>query len=421
MTQYIPRLIDGKLDFYLDTFGAVLLRGPKWCGKTTTAEKFVKSVIKLQDPKKYKDYLAAAEADLSLILDGENPRLIDEWQVFPQIWDAVRTEVDEKKESGLYILTGSRVPAGGSYGHSGAGRFGVLFMRTMSLFESGDSNGSVSLKNLFSGNEEINGKTSDLSLEKAAYCLCRGGWPDNIGLDYDRCAIKIGSYLGLIYESDDMTLKKYAKDVEIAKKIVRSYSRNVSSIAETKTVYDDTVLEAVDISRSKFDDYVNALKNAFIIDEIPAWNPSVRSKTAIRSNPKRDLIDPSIAAYYLGITPDNFVEDFRTFGLLFESMCLRDLKIYASGIGGNVHHYRDRHGLEADAVVLLDNGKYGLVEVKLGEKGVEAGAKNLCTLENLIAEAGLRKPSFKMVLTGGELAYARQDGVQVVPIGCLRD
>lgn len=418
---YLRRQIDDQLQLYLDTFGAVLLRGPKWCGKTTTAEKHAKSVIKMQDSRKSEDYLLAAQTDISLILDGENPRLIDEWQAYPKIWDAVRTEIDEKQRTGLYILTGSRVPAEGSYMHSGAGRIGVLFMRTMSLFESGDSNGTVSLSGLFSGKETVDGKTSSLSVRDIAYCLCRGGWPENIGLEYSKCALKLESYLELIYESDDMSLSKYAKDVDTAKKIVRSYSRNISSLADTKTIYEDTVGHDVTISESKFNDYMNALKNVFIIDEIPAWNPSVRSRTAMRAAPKRELIDPSIAALYMGITPDNITEEFRTFGLLFESLCLRDLKVYASGIGGEVFYYRDRYGLEADAVIVLRDGRYCLAEVKLGSANVKQGAENLSKLEDLIIEAGLRKPEFRMVVTGGELAYTMSDGTYVVPVGCLRD
>lgn len=412
--------MDAQLEFYLETFGAVLLRGPKWCGKTTTAKKHANSFIEMQDPEKSADYLLAAETDLSLIMEGDSPRLIDEWQVYPRIWDAVRMDVDRKRRTGLYILTGSRVPSEGSFMHSGAGRIGVLLMRTMSLFESGDSNGSVSLNGLFSGDENVEGK-SKLSTRDIAYCLCRGGWPENIGLEYRKCAVKLGSYLDLIYESDDLSLSKYAKDAETAKRIVRSYSRNVSTPADMKTVYGDALGGDSTLSESRFNDYVNALRNVFVIDDVPAWNPSIRSRTAIRSTPKRDLVDPSIAALYLGITPDNFVDDFRTFGLLFESMCLRDLKVYASGIGGKVHYYRDRHGLEADAVILLDDGRYGLVEVKLGAENVRSGAENLVKLEGLISEAGLRKPSFRMVLTSGELAYTMADGTHVVPIGCLRD
>ena len=417
MDGYIPRIIDDELEFYIDTFGAVLLRGPKWCGKTTTAMNSAVSYIKMQDTKKSREYIAAAETDVSLILDGEQPRLIDEWQVVPSIWDAVRNEVDERKINGQYILTGSRVPGEGSVLHSGSGRIGVLDMYPMSLYESGDSNGKISLKDLFDGKFKDNVK-SELSVKRIAECLCRGGWPANIGLDYRKCAVRIRSYLDLIYESDDISLKKYAKDPETAKSIIRSYSRNISTLASMTTLAND-VRNDIPISDDKLNDYVVALRGVFLINDVPAWNPNIRSKDAMRSTPKRELTDPSIAAYYLGITPDNFVEHFDAFGLLFESMCIRDLRIYSSPLAGNVLYYHDKYDLEADAVIKLDDGRYGLIEVKLGSKEIEEGAENLCKIEKLVIEHKMTAPSFKMVLTGTELAYRRADGVYVVPIGCL--
>jgi hypothetical protein len=418
---YKKRIIDDQLSFYLETFGAVLLRGPKWCGKTTTAERQAKSVIKMQDKKKSKDYILAAQTDVSIILDGDSPRLIDEWQVVPSIWDAVRTTVDEERKKGMYILTGSRIPAENSCQHSGAGRIGTLFMYTMSLFESEDSNGSISLKDLFNHNVKIDGAESQLTISKLADALCCGGWPDNLGNDYRKCALKLRSYLDLIYESDDLSLKKYAKRIDIAKNIVRSYSRNISTLADTKSIYQDVLRNNVSISESQIYDYINALENVYIIEDVPAWNPSLRSKTAIRSTPKREITDPSIAALYLGITPYNYVDDFYTFGFLFESLCIRDLRIYSSSLDGKVCYYRDRYGLEADAVVILDDGRYGIIEIKLGSAEIDRGAENLCKLEGIILEAGFKKPSFKMVLTGGNLAYTRRDGVIIVPIGCLKN
>ena len=418
MEGYIPRIIDEELDFYLSTFGAVLLRGPKWCGKTTSAENRSVSSIKMQDPEKSKDYRAAADADVSLILRGENPRLIDEWQTAPVIWDAVRSYVDSNKECGQFILTGSRVPPEGAVDHSGSGRIGVLDMYPMSLYETGDSNGKISLRGLFEGRFE-NGAKTDLTVQRIAECLCRGGWPANIGLDYRRCAIRIRSYLDLIYESDDMTLKKYAKDPSTAKEIIRAYSRNISSMATSKTLEADVLKNDVSISTDRLADYMAALRGVFLIKDVPAWNPVIRSKDAMRSGPKRELIDPSIAAYYLGITPESYVDDFNTFGLLFESMCIRDLRVYSSSLAGEVYYYHDKYGLEADAVIRLDDGRYGLIEVKLGNKDIDDGAKNLCTLEGLLNEHGMRVPSFKAVVTGTELAYRRPDGVFVVPIGCL--
>lgn len=414
----MSRIIDDELEFYLDTFGAVLLRGPKWCGKTTTASNIAASIIKMQDPKRSKDYIAAAEADVSLILEGEQPRLIDEWQVSPAIWDAVRSNVDDDKRNGQFILTGSRIPPENSIQHSGAGRIGVLDMYPMSLYESKDSSGKISLESLFNGDFQ-SGVKSDLSVRKIAECLCRGGWPANMGLDYRKCAIRIRSYLDLIYESDDISLKKYAKDPSVAREIIKSYSRNISSMATMTTLTADVVKNDVAISSDRFADYLAALRGVFLVKDVPAWNPQIRSKDAMRAGPKRELIDPSIAAYYLGITPDNFIEDFNTFGLLFESLCIRDLRVYSSSLSGEVLYYHDKYGLEADAVVRLDDGRYGIIEVKLGSKDIEEGAANLCKLEKLLEEHGMKMPSFKMVITGTELSYQRDDGVYVVPIGCL--
>lgn len=416
---YLKRTVDEQLSFYLETFGPVLIRGPKWCGKTTTCEQVAKSVIKMQDSKKSKDYLLAADTNISLILEGAPPRLIDEWQVAPGIWDAVRTDVDEKRKPGQYILTGSRVPPENSCLHSGAGRIGTLFMYPMSLQESQDSEGSISLEALFNQTQQVDGQKSKLTIRDLAYCLCRGGWPDNIGLEYRKCALKLRSYLDLIYESDDLSLKKYAKNVDVAKAIVRSYARNVSTLAEMKTIYQDVTKNDISISDSQFYDYIAALQNTYLIEDVPAWSPSLRSKTAIRSVPKRELIDPSIAALSLGITPDNFVDDFNTFGFLFENLCVRDLRVYSSNLYGKIYYYHDRYGLEADIVIILEDGRFGLIEVKLGSAEIDKGAANLCKLEALLTEKNLKAPAFKMILTGGELSYTRKDGVFVVPIGCL--
>ncbi len=419
MNSYKKRIVDEQLAFYLETFGAVLVRGPKWCGKTTTAEQQAKSVLKMQDNRHAKDYLLAAETDVSLILQGERPHLIDEWQVAPVIWDAVRTSVDEEGVEGMYILTGSRVPAEDSYRHSGAGRIGTLFMYPMSLMESGEATGEISLRRLFDGNQTFEGQQSNLSIQGLAESLCRGGWPANLGLEYRKAALKLRSYLDLIYESDDLSLKKYAKNIEVARLIVKSYSRNVSSLTDLKTIYKDVVKNDLSISESQFFDYISALQNVYLIEDVPAWSPAIRSKTAIRSMSKKELIDPSIAALSLGITPSNFMDDFETFGFLFENLCMRDLRVYASALNGSIHYYRDRYGLEADAVIRLEDGRYALVEIKLGEKGVEEGARHLCELEKLLVEKDYASPVFKMILTGGKLAYTRKDGVKVVPIGCL--
>ncbi len=418
MAEYLERIIDEGLDFYLDTFGAVLIRGPKWCGKTTTAKRHAKSLIKMQDAENSMSYKTAANYNVSLILKGETPRLIDEWQTVPEVWDAIRSSIDDDSTAGRFILTGSRTPSEGSIQHSGAGRFGVLDMYPMTLYESKDSNGSVSLSGLFDG-KAISESTSQLTIDGIVSCICRGGWPANLGLDYQKYSIRLRSYLDLIYDSDDIYLKKYAKSPSVVKDIVRSYSRNISSTASMRTIYEDVSKGDITLSESAFFDYISSLKNAYLIDDIPAWSPNLRSKTAIRTTSKRNLVDPSIAALYLGVTPQNYVEDFNTVGLLFESLCMRDLKAYASRIGGKVLYYRDKYGLETDAVITLDDGRYGLIEVKLGNKWIDEGRKNLNKLESLLLEKGHRAPSFKMVLTGTELAYTTDDGVNVVPVGCL--
>ncbi len=418
MGEYLRRVVDDDLDFYLDTFGAVLLHGPKWCGKTATAEMKAKSMIKLQDPRKIDQYKKAAGVSISNILDGEHPRLIDEWQVMPEIWDAVRSEADEFSETGMFLLTGSRVPPKEPTHHSGAGRIGVLDMYPMSLFESGDSNGRISLKSLFEGTCDM-GAESSLTVEQLAYCLCRGGWPSNVRVDYRKCVANIRCHLGRIYESDDLPLKKYAKDPELAKAVVRSYSRNISSSATNKAMLADIRKGGISVSESRYYDYISALKDAHLIKDLDAWSPATRSKGAVCSSPKRELIDPSIAALYLGFTPSKCKNDFDTFGLLFESLCIRDLRVYSSTIHGKVSYYHDRYGLEVDAVVSLDDGRFGLIEIKLGSGDIDDGAKNLLKLESALEDANLPKPVFKMVLTGAKLSYVRRDGVLVVPIGCL--
>ncbi|MCH3977616.1 MAG: DUF4143 domain-containing protein [Candidatus Methanomethylophilus sp.] len=418
--KYLRRVIDERFENQLNAFGAICLRGPKWCGKTTTASRYAKSRILMQG-KDAKAYLKAADTDLSLILDGPTPRLIDEWQEYPQIWDSVRYEVDERNDVGQFILTGSSAPKEGSMKHSGAGRFGFLDMYPMSLFESGESNGTVSLRDLFSGTADLRGATTELTVRKLAECICRGGWPANLGLSQEICRDRMAGYLKEIFEGEDFSTGRYNKDVHLAESIIRSYSRNICTMASLQAIYRDVQNAGIALSDDRFHAHIKALRNAYLISDVPAWNPAIRSKSAIRASEKRNLTDPSIAAYYLGITPDNFIEDFNTFGFLFESMCIRDLKVYSSALRGDISYYHDRYGLEADAVIHLDDGRYALAEVKLGSREIDEGAMHLCRIEELVREKGLKLPSFKMVLTGGNQAYMRSDGVAVVPIGCLRD
>ena len=416
--NYLPRLIDKTLDFYLKTFGAILLEGPKWCGKTTTASIHAKSILKMQDPNQGKNYMKIADVNPSLLLDGKNPRLIDEWQMAPVLWDAVRSEVDNRGIPGQYILTGSVTPPKDSVMHIGTGRIARLIMRTMSLYESHDSSGSVSLKSLFKGNTQISSR-SKLTIEDLTFLVCRGGWPQSIGRSERSSLLIANQYVKSIYNNDLLNQAGITKDPKRMQAVLRSYARNIQTLASNKVILEDIKSKDVDISEVTLYSYLNVLERLFIIEETNAWAPRVRSKTALRTSNKKGFIDPSIAAAILGLSPDMLLKDFETFGFLFESMCIRDLRIYAERLNGEVFHYRDQYGLESDAVIRLNNGSYALVEVKLGSKAEEHGARSLIKLESLLVNSGHVKPSFKMILTGAEYAYKRDDGVIVVPLGCL--
>jgi len=399
--KYLPRLIDKTIDFYLETFGAILLEGPKWCGKTTTASIHSKSILKMQDSDQSKNFMKIADANPSILLEGDNPRLIDEWQMAPVLWDAVRSEVDKREIPGQYILTGSVTPPKDSVMHTGTGRIARLTMRTMSLSESGDSSGLVSLKSLFQENSQISAQ-SKLTIKNLTYLVCRGGWPQSVGKS-ERSSLLIAN--------------QYVKSRMQA--VLRSYARNIQTLASNKVILEDIKSKDIGISETTLYSYLNILERLFIIEETNSWAPRVRSKTAIRTSNKKGFTDPSIAAAILGLTPDMLLKDFETFGFLFESLCIRDLRIYAEQLDGEVFHYSDQYGLEADAVIRLNNGNYALIEVKLGNKSEEQGAKNLIKLESLLLNNGHPEAAFKMILTGGEYAYRRDDGVLVVPLGCL--
>jgi len=416
--KYLPRLIDKTLDFYLETFGAILLEGPKWCGKTTTATIHVKSILKMQDSDQSKNYMKIADVNPSLLLEGENPRLIDEWQMAPVLWDAVRSEIDKRGIPGQYILTGSVTPPKDSVMHTGTGRIARLTMRTMSLSESSDSNGLVSLKSLFQENSRISAQ-SKLTIKNLTYLVCRGGWPQSIGKSERSSLLIAKQYVKSIYNNDLLSQAGITKDPKRMQAVLRSYARNIQTLASNKVVLEDIKSKDVDISEATLYSYLNILERLFIIEETSAWAPRVRSKTALRTSNKKGFVDPSIAAAILGLTPDMLLKDFETFGFLFESMCIRDLRIYAEKLDGEVFHYHDQYGLESDAVIRLNNGNYALIEIKLGNKSEEKGAKNLIKLESLLINKGHPKPAFKMILTGGEYAYKRDDGILVVPLGCL--
>ena len=416
--NYLPRLIDKTLDFYLETFGAILLEGPKWCGKTTTASILAKSILKMQDPNQSKNYMKIADVNPSLLLEGDNPRLIDEWQMAPALWDAVRSEVDNKGIPGQYILTGSVTPPKDSVMHTGTGRIARLNMRTMSLYESRDSNGSVSLKSLFEGNSQISSR-SKLTIKDLTFLVCRGGWPQSIEKSERSSLLIANQYVKSIYNNDLLNQAGITKDPKRMQAVLRSYARNIQTLASNKVILEDIKSKDIDISEATLYSYLNILERLFIIEETSAWAPKIRSKTALRTSNKKGFVDPSIAAAILGLTPDMLLKDFETFGFLFESMCMRDLRIYAEQLNGEVFHYHDQYGLESDAVIRLNNGNYALVEVKLGNKAEEQGAKNLIKLESLLIDKGHSKTAFKMMLTGGEYAYKRDDDVIVVPLGCL--
>jgi predicted AAA+ superfamily ATPase len=427
--NYLPRIFDKTLKETLECIGAILITGPKWCGKTTTAEMQAKSVINMQDPDKSQGYLVTAQTKPSLLLLGENPRLIDEWQAAPVLWDAVRTEVDRRREDGLFILTGSTSIDDSQIMHSGTGRITRIMMYPMSLFESNESNGSISLHKLFNDkNYDIDGAKSDLSIERLIFASCRGGWPASLNKKTDKTSLFVASsYLDNICESDVSTVDRVSRDPKRTRAILRSYARNVSTLSGNQTIIKDINANFGSISENTLYSYLNALNRLFVIDEVPAWSPAIRSASAIRASNKRGFIDPSIAVAALKITPEILMQDLNTFGFIFETLCIRDLKIYSSALGGEISYYRDRHGLEADCVLRLGDGRYALIEFKLGSKQIEEGAKHLLTMQNLICKYNaaenvkIKKPELLIVITGGEIAYRRKDGVYLIPIGCLRD
>ena len=424
MEKYKSRIADEILERKLKGKGAVLIEGPKWCGKTTTAEQISKSVLYMADPANGEQNLTLADINPSLLLTGDTPRLIDEWQLAPKLWDAIRFEVDHRGEEGQFILTGSAVPVDrNKIVHTGTGRFSWLLMRPMTLYESGESTGTVSLKDLFDGLSTING-INNLSLEDIAYLCCRGGWPRSIFLDKDIALDSAFDYYDAIVNSDMSRVDGVNRNPLRVKNLMRSYARNIGSQASIETIKNDMANnDSFDLDTDTVFSYINALKKIFVIEESPAWNPNLRSKAAIRTSDTRYFIDPSIATASLGIGPEDLINDLNTFGLVFETLCIRDLRVYAESINGNVYHYRDSSSLECDAVIHLRNGSYGLVEIKLGgDRLIDEGAKNLIKLQNKIDTEKMKKPSFMMVLTAtGNYAYKRDDDVYVIPVGCLKN
>jgi predicted AAA+ superfamily ATPase len=416
---YMPRVIDALIDERLEYTGAVLIDGIKWCGKTRTAKEKVSSGISFFDKKKGKSYIKLAGEDPSILLEGDTPRLIDEWQAAPEIWNAVKYEVDERSLPGQFILTGSAAPEKDPSRHSGAGRISSVTMRPMSLFESMESNGSISLRNLFDHEEKIRGRT-DLDIKTLASALVRGGWPALINASERSSMIQVRDFVKQITDNDVSKIDGVQRSPETVRQLMRSLSRNVSTAANMSTIRKDMMGDDDAISEKTISSYINALRRIFVVEDLPAWNPSLRSKSSVRSSPKRHFTDPSIATAVLRTSPSGLLEDFNTFGLLFESLCVRDLRVYAQANDGEVFHYRDNNGLEADAIVHLGDDRWGAVEVKMGSKEIDEGAANLKKLRDMIDTDRMKAPSFLMVLTATEYAY-EDDGVHIVPIGCLKD
>ena len=422
---YKERIADQMLAEQLEALGAVLIEGPKGCGKTTTAEHQAGSVLYMDDPEQAPQYRQMAQTNIRYLLQGDIPRLIDEWQSVPQFWDAVRLEVDQRESVGQFILTGSAVPADASdIHHTGTGRFGWLTMRPMSLWESGDSNGAISLRDLFHAPEQI-GAANEMSMEQLAFLVCRGGWPKSLFCSSERAALlQAVEYVEATIRSDISRVDGVSRDEDRARRLLRAYARHQGTPASIQTLLNDIAAnEPDDISSVTVQSYLNALKKIFVVEDLHAWNPNLRSKTAVRTSDTRYFVDSSIACAALGIGPKDLIENLRTFGLFFETMCVRDLRVYADALDGKLYHFRDKNGLECDAVLHLRNGSYGLIEIKMGgERLIEEGARNLIALGERIDTDRMKAPAFKMVLTGmGAYAYRRVDGVYVVPVGCLKN
>jgi len=426
--EYMKRYLDKLISKRLDMIGAVVIVGPKYCGKTTTAEQHAKSSLYLQDPDELESYLDLASFKTSKLLEGEKPRLIDEWQNIPSLWDAVRSSIDKLSQDGLYILTGSTVIDDSKIMHTGTGRFNRIIMRPMSLYESGESNGKIEIMKLFENpNMDIDGIESDLSLENLIFSACRGGWPESLDKkDKEGQLFVAENYLENITQTDISAIDNVKRDTKKVNAFLKSYARNISTLASNKTIIKDVRAEFPGFSDSTFKSYLNAFTRLFVIDEVSAWNPNIRSASAMRSGFKREFIDPSIAVVALQLSPDMLLFDLKTFGFIFETLCIRDLKVYTYEKGGSISYYHDKTGLESDCVIHLKNGDYALIEFKLGRNNIDYGAENLLKLDKLIKknikekDLNMKEPKFLAVITGTKFAYTREDGVKVLPIGCLK-
>lgn len=424
MAKYKNRIADRLLERKVQGKGAVLIEGPKWCGKTTTAKQLAKSVLDLGDPTVLRQSSGLVEISSRTLLEGRTPRLIDEWQALPPIWDSIRSEVDRRGEPSQFILTGSSVlPEATETVHSGTGRFATIKMRPMSLYESGESNGMVSLRDLFEGNAfEV--RPNDLEVEDIAYLTCRGGWPWATLLSKTAALDQAFDYVDSVVAKDIQRVDKVKRSAERTKHLLRSYARNISQQVSYATIRKDMLAnDTSTLDEDTVADYIKALKKLFVIEDLAAWNPNIRSKAAIRTSDTRHFVDPSIGTASLGLGPKDLINDLKSFGFFFEDLVVRDLRVYADALDGGLYHYRDSSGLECDTVLRRRNGSYALLEVKLGgEKNIEEGARSLMALSQAIDTDRMAAPSFMAVVTGvGQYAYQRSDGVFVIPIGCLRD
>lgn len=427
---YLPRIADNTLKEYLEAFGAVLIEGPKWCGKTTTAEQQANSELKLQLPDTRDGYLATAATKPSLLLEGATPRLIDEWQDAPTLWDAVRSTVDERQKVGQFILTGSNSIDRSKILHTGTGRIARIKMWPMSLWESGESTGEISLMELFNNPDLIiDGKMSRIDIKQLIFASCRGGWPASLSLPTQRGKLLVAkNYIQSVCATDISTVDGVDRNEKLAREILRTYARNISTLAKKKKMIQDVAAVTESCTEPTFDSYVSALEKLFVIQDIDSWSPAVRSATAIRKGKKRGFTDPSIAVAALGLSPERLQMDLKTYGFIFECMAMRDLRVYSQACFGSISYYHDRYDLEADAVLHLDDGRYALIEFKLGSAEIDKGAEHLLKIRELVRNMNNREkqiimeePTLLLVVTGGPIAYTRPDGVKVIPLACLKD
>lgn len=420
MEKYIPRIVDKVLQNKLEYMGAVLIEGCKWCGKSTTARQFAKSYIEFQDPDKKMQYDKTNKTKPSLFLEGEKPRLFDEWQMYPVVWDSIRMDVDHTGLKGQYILTESARPAEDSVMHSGTGRISKLLMRPMSLYESGESNGTVSLTDIINGND-ISG-ISNLDFDSLINAMIRGGWPETLNIDGENKYKVSKDYVKSLLSEEIKTVDGKLRSSSKMNAVLKSISRNISTNVSKSTILEDVRSEFVnDVSRPTLDDYLNALEKLYILEYIPATNLNLRSKTPLRISPKLELVDPSLAIATLNLKREDLIKDLNFTGFIFENMCMRDLKIYADAVDARLSYYRDKNDFEVDCILETADGKWGAIEVKLGAGEIPDAVENLTKFQEKVDTDKYGKPSFLMVLTGADYSYKRDDGIYVVSIGNLKD